>query len=90
MKTFLVLFFLFFCLAIHAQQEDNVFQKSEDQTTGVSSKNEGVDSRIQADPWPSNPGDDDEVPIDNYLPVLIIAGVSLVVYQYKTRKRTIQ
>lgn len=86
MKGIILIIFLFFGVGVWAQQEDNVFQKSEDQVTGSNVKDK-VGNEIQKVGGP--PGDD-EVPIDNYLPVLIIAGVSLVVYQYKTRKRTIQ
>ena len=88
MKGVILIIFLFFGVGVWAQQEDNVFQKSENQATGISSRG-GVDAT------PSNgnfPGDDDPlpVPIDNYIPLLIIAGISLVIYQYKKRQKTIQ
>ncbi|MFT3918872.1 hypothetical protein [Cloacibacterium sp.] len=90
MKTIILIIFLFFGSRVNAQQEDNVFQKSENQTTGVSSKGDVNDNRVESNTGPSNPGDIDVVPIDNYILVLIIAGISLVIYQYKKRQKTIQ
>lgn len=87
MKGIILIIFLFFGVGVWAQQEDNVFQKSENQATGISSRG-GVD----ATPTGNLPGDEDPLPapIDNYIPVLIIAGISLVIYQYKKRQKAIQ
>ena len=89
MKTIILIIFLFFGTGVNAQQEDNVFQKSENQATGVDARKvSGNDQIKEGQP----PGDDDPVPapIDNYIPVLIIAGISLVIYQNKKKKKVIQ
>ena len=74
-------------MSVWAQQEDNVFQKSENQATGVDARKGVGDNQVQKVGAP--PGED-EVPIDNYIPVLIISGISLVIYQYKKRQKNIQ
>ena len=88
MKGVILIIFLFFGVGVWAQQEDNIFQKSENQATGESSVKDNLDSQPQS--GPGNFDNEDEVPIDNYIPVLIIAGISLVIYQYKKRQKTIQ
>ena len=87
MKGVILIIFLFFGVGVWAQQEDNVFQRSENQATGVDSRKGVGDNQVQNAGAP--PGEE-EVPIDNYLPVLIIAGISLVIYQYKKRQKAIQ
>ena len=74
-------------MGVWAQQEDNVFQRSENQATGVDARKGVGDNQVQK--VGQLPGED-EVPIDNYIPVLIIAGISLVIYQYKKRQKAIQ
>lgn len=81
--------FLFFGIAmIHAQSGDvNAFQQSEDRTTGTTSSSSAkgaVGNEVLG--GPSNLPGEDEVPIDDYLPLLFIAGVALVLYQYQFKK----
>ncbi len=90
MKGIILIIFLFFGVGVWAQQEDNVFQKSENQATGVDSRKGVGDNQVQK--VGGLPGDEDPLPapIDNYIPVLIIAGISLVIYQCKKRQKAIQ
>lgn len=86
-KFFLTFFSIIIFNVVEAQGDDvNTFQKSEDRVTGA---NRPVDAEAQ-DEGPGNPPGDEDVPIDNYIPVLIIAGISLVIYQYKKRQKAIQ
>ena len=88
MKRIFSCFFLVLSLMmVNAQQEEvNSFQQSENQATGNASGANGSigDSQVQ-----SGPGDvpgDEEIPIDDYLPALVIIGATLIIYQLKSKK----
>lgn len=88
MKRIFSCFFLVLSLMmVNAQQEEvNSFQQSENQATGnVSGANGSIgDNQVQS--GPSNPDGGDEVPIDDYLPALVIIGATLIIYQLKSKK----
>ena len=88
MKRIFSSFFLVLSLImVNAQQEEvNSFQQSENQATGnVSGANGSIgDNQVQS--GPSNPPGPDEVPIDDYLPALVIIGATLIIYQLKSKK----
>ena len=88
MKRIFSCFFLVLSLMmVNAQQEEvNSFQQSENQATGnVSGANGSIgDNQVQS--GPGNPDNPDEVPIDDYLPALVIIGATLIIYQLKSRK----
>lgn len=79
--TSLFIFALFLGKAQTQTTEENRFQQSEDVATdsrgnsgnGINDTNKG----------PGNPPGGDDVPIDNYLPILAILGSSLIVYKYR-------
>lgn len=92
MKKITLSTFLFFGLMmLNAQQEEvNAFQQSENQTTGTTPEGAGP---IRATPGnqvqSGNPPHDDDplpAPIDDYLPLLFLAGSAIIVYLYKSKK----
>lgn len=90
MKKFFLVFFLFSFFTLNAQQEDiNTFQQSENQATGTSSSalsRQGIENQTKEESGPGNPPGEDEIPIDDYLPLLAILGAVLVIYQFKSKK----
>ena len=88
MKRIFSCFFLVLSLMmVNAQQDEvNSFQQSENQATGnVSGANGSIgDNQVQS--GPGNPNGSDEVPIDDYLPALVIIGATLIIYQLKSKK----
>lgn len=88
MKRIFSCFFLVLSLMmVNAQQDEvNSFQQSENQATGnVSGANGSIgDNQVQS--GPGNPDNPDEVPIDDYLPALVIIGATLIIYQLKSKK----
>lgn len=91
MRGIILSILLFFGIAIiQAQNNDaNAFQQSEDLATGTTSSSssikDGVSNGVMAGNFP-NEEDPLEAPIDDYLPLLFIAGVALVLYQYQFKK----
>ena len=88
MKRIFSCFFLVLSLMmVNAQQEEvNSFQQSENQATGNASGANGSIGDNQVQSGPGNPNGSDEVPIDDYLPVLVIIGATLIIYQLKSKK----
>ena len=88
MKNFFLslIFILITGIAISQEREENTFQQSENQATGnVSGANGSIgDNQVQS--GPGNPDNPDEVPIDDYLPALVIIGATLIIYQLKSKK----
>ena len=82
MKNFFLslIFILITGIAISQEREENTFQQSENQATGNASGANGSigDNQVQSGP--------DEVPIDDYLPALVIIGATLIIYQLKSKK----
>ena len=78
-KIIIVLCLVFYGLA-HAQQQDNPFMKS-DQTE------ERVESVPETAEAPGPPGGDD-LPIDDYIPLLVIVAMGMIVYN-TMRKKTL-
>ena len=68
-------------MMVNAQQEEvNSFQQSENQATGNASGANGSIGDSQVQSGPTNPPGPDEVPIDDYLPALVIIGAILNSY----------
>lgn len=88
MKRIFSCFFLVLSLMmVNAQQEEvNSFQQSENQATGNASGANGSIGDNQVQSGPGNPNGSDEVPIDDYLPALVIIGATLIIYQLKSKK----
>jgi hypothetical protein len=87
MKNLLILFSIFVFTAFSAQQPNRFDEESE--STFEKSPADKIDPNQEGDlvGRPGNPGD--PVPIDNYIPVLLISAVGIIlVYQsQKTKKK---
>ena len=88
MKRIFSCFFLVLSLMmVNAQQEEvNSFQQSENQATGNASGANGSIGDSQVQSGPGNVPGDEEIPIDDYLPALVIIGATLIIYQLKSKK----
>ena len=88
MKRIFSCFFLVLSLMmVNAQQEEvNSFQQSENQATGNANSLKGSVGDSQVQSGPGHPLGDEEIPIDDYLPALVIIGASLIIYQLKSKK----
>ena len=74
-------------MMVNAQQDEvNSFQQSENQATGNASGANGSIGDNQVQSGPGNLPGDEEIPIDNYLPILALIGATLIIYQLKSRK----
>ena len=85
-KSVLSLIFILTTIIIAAQsQEENAFQQSENQATGTSREGSAIGAvgSEQEQAGPGNPPGDDDIPIDDYLPLLALTGMALVVYKYR-------
>ncbi len=83
------LFLLLTMFLVKAQDtEENRFQQSENAATGSGSAIGGVGGE-QIEEGPGNPPGDEEIPIDDYLPILAIAASGIMVYHYKMKNRKI-
>ena len=85
MKRIFSCFFLVLSLMmVNAQQEEvNSFQQSENQATGNANSVKGSVGDSQVQSGPGNVPGDDEIPIDDYLPILALLGIFLVIYKYR-------
>ena len=88
MKNFFLslIFILITGIAISQEREEKTFQQSENQATGNASGANGSIGDNQVQSGPGNPNGSDEVPIDDYLPALVIIGATLIIYQLKSKK----
>ena len=88
MKRIFSCFFLVLSLMmVNAQQDEvNSFQQSENQATGNANSLKGSVGDSQVQSGPGDPPGEDEVPIDDYLPALVIIGATLIIYQLKSKK----
>lgn len=90
MKNYLLLFL--FCVGgwtqAQAQQESNPFSNSERTNEGAIDQKE--EARVYAiGDGPTNPDggkDDEPVPVDDYIPLLVLTAVGIIIY--KTHKKT--
>lgn len=86
MRKLLYIILIFFNVFVFAQKDSNPFADTEEQnnTFNESAHNEQREGNEDvASKGPGNPGD--PVPIDGYLPVLLLAAGGMIVYY--TRKR---
>ncbi|MDQ0476854.1 hypothetical protein [Chryseobacterium sp. MDT2-18] len=82
MKKFAVLLLLMIGYFVQAQQESNPFLESEKTTEST-----GQGSTAEDPPTlPGNPGGEDDLPIDDYLPALAITAVGIIVYTVRKKK----
>ena len=84
MKRVIIVFLVFFLRVVSAQStdnasENNVFQQSEENSTQISSPDNQVES------GPNGPPLDNDIPIDDYIPILALVGSLLILYSKKKR-----
>lgn len=91
MMRFIYLYFIFFAISVPAQQTVNRFEQAE-YPAAVPENGIGKDEEVQpAPPENLNFKDSgggipaDPTPIDDFLPLLVIAGIGLIAW--KVRKR---
>ena len=91
MKKYIYIFIIFISFGVTAQTQSNVF----DNTAEMAEREEYTDPYSdvpEKEPeiayGPGNPGED-PVPIDNYIPLLLITAVGIIGYAgYRKRKLT--
>ena len=88
MKALISTLLLFTAVLLGKSQEteENRFQQSENAATGTSGGGSalgGVGGEQEA--GPGNPLGDEEIPIDDYLPILAISASAIMVYHYKLK-----
>ena len=85
MKNLILTVFLFFIanfFSAQEQQEVNAFQKSENAATGTVSGGAAM-QRAEANGGPGNVPGEDDIPIDDYMPVLAIIGGFIIIYKFR-------
>ena len=94
MRKYFTLLYVTFSVMSFAQFQDNVFDNNNKSTVNQQSTAEadqsaslGVPAPGEHEEGPGNPGAP-TVPIDDYLPMLIIIGLSLIIF-YEKRLRKI-
>lgn len=81
MNKILFLSFLFFYSAVFSQGKDNPFNASENETFSTS-QNQFASADPAVDEDTQNfgpPGEDDTVPIDDYIPLLFLVAIGMIV-----------
>jgi len=97
MRKYFTLLYVTFSVMSFAQFKDNVFEENKAAGNQQSSTEAGRSSSLGAPPageqsegiGPGNPGEPEPVPVDDYLPLLLIGGLSIVGY-YQKRLRKIE
>ena len=82
-RIFIVLLLTVF--AFSYAQTDNRFSDSEEHATEVETSNSGP---VIPDPQEEDPGAPGELPIDNYIPILLLTAVGIIIYK-NYKKKTI-
>ena len=85
MKKLLLILLIFSGYAISAEQENNPFFESEKNNTKTEVKTE---NSYKAAKGPGNPDNDPDLPIDDYIPFLVITAVAMISYR-TYRKRSV-
>ena len=87
MKKIIVGLFLVSQVFLYAQeQETNTFQQSENAATGTSGGAiGGVGGEQIEDGNPPNDEDPLTIPIDDYIPALVVIGISIIIYKYRSK-----
>ena len=81
-----LLLFLAIFLVKGQETEENRFQQSENAATGTSGGGSALGGVGGEQEAAGNPPGEDDVPIDDYLPALVIIGATLIIYQLKSKK----
>lgn len=84
MKSTVFLFIFFIGNVLFAQQGDNRFSESEQNTNSFEETTQPAPEAL--DGGPSNPPGDDPVPIDDYLPFLVITALGIIILATHKKK----
>lgn len=74
---------------ITAQQEGNPFYDEENSAKKVELNEKSEDKDITAK-GPGNPDGDDDLPIDDYVPILLLIGLGVIVYHANLKNKSVQ
>lgn len=85
MKKYMLFLFFFIAISGFAQQGPNPFAESERNSEPVDQKDESP-GLTEKDPGGGNPAD--PVPIDDYLPLLVIAAAGIIIYKGMRTKQS--
>ena len=87
MKKIILVVLLSMGYLITAQQEGNPFYEEENSAKKADLSEKPGDGEVVVQ-GPGNPDGDDDLPIDDYIPLLIITALGVIVYQTYPKKRT--
>ncbi len=88
MKKFIYIFLLLTIYSVNSQQQDNRFLESEENSEISPSKDDGNNAKIdQSASRPGNPDGEDDLPIDDYIPVLVMTALGLILYTSLKKKK---
>lgn len=85
MKRFFILILISLFTGMNAQETKNRFQESEQ--GGVLERNIDNTNNQSSDNPQAGPGNPGELPIDNYIPFLLLTALGLIVYQIRKQKQ---
>lgn len=86
--SFLFLLLIGFLGSAQYADQDNRFNQSTDQSANQTTANGGTAS-ADGDGDGGSPGNPGEAPIDDYIPLLMIAGLGLIVYTGLKKKNSL-
>ena len=89
MKKYFLLILMVFGTMSFAQFQDNVFEKEKtaaQQQPDSGTATESEDGPLQRDTQPGGPGEP-PAPIDDYIPWLLFAGMSIIIYSQRKNKK---
>ena len=82
MKYLLFIFLFFIGSYAQAQEETNPFSSSERQSETTFDEKETPNAGLDI----GNPGGEDDLPIDDYIPLLVVTAIAFIIFkEYKRR-----
>lgn len=79
---------MFFSIGFAQKQSSNRFEETEqEQNSEFGESSTAKEPEVAS--TPGNPDGDDDLPIDDYIPLLIIAAVGIIVYKSYTKNKTL-
>lgn len=89
MKNLLLIFFFFIGSWAQAQEDSNPFSSAERNNEATQSEKPGFDT---ANVGPGNPDETDDplpVPIDDYIPMLVVTALGIILYTAHKKRNLI-
>lgn len=75
MNKFILVSLFFVCFIVAAQEKVNPFSEAERPAQYENS------DQINPASGPGNPDGEDDLPVDDYIPVLVLVAIGLIIYQ---------